>query len=325
MRAIAEKAGVSTTTVSLALRDHASISNETKSRILKLQHSLGYEFSGRRVKSDHGYRASLEQIIYRMVGIDMREDNYAPFLAGIAAECHLRSIRLEFENIPTSKAAHPKSGRSGATARQGIILSGLLEPVDIDQAEQSGLPFVVLGNYFFNRPIHMVGINLFDVAERAMQDLVAEGMTGVVFFVDEYDRPYEREVIRCLRGILFDLGIPMERTAIVEGGVNFQKLAEAKPKIVAELKLGSQIFALEKHCAETVSHAFRETVREGLPQPKIAAFVSSKPRLPDPGYRAFDMGLEICGRLAVTRLMELQRNPGLPSNSSYIYSPGWVA
>jgi DNA-binding LacI/PurR family transcriptional regulator len=174
---------------------------------------------------------------------------------------------------------------------------------------------------------HMVGVRyqFFDVAERAMQDLVTEGMTRVVFFVDEYDRAYEREFIRCLRGILFDLGLPMKNTVIIEGGVNFQNMARAKAEIVEQLKLGSQIVALEKHCAETVSHSLRDISSEGLPEPRIAAFVSSKPRLPDPGYRAFDMNLELCGRLAVIRLMELQRNPGLPPNSSYIYSPGWVS
>lgn len=324
MRAIAEKAGVSTTTVSMALRNHASISSETKSRILELQHLLGYDFKNRQVKASSS-RPPLKRIIYRMVGVDMREENYAPFLAGISAECGFRSIRLEFENLPTSEVSKPEWNTSNAGLDRGIIISGWLKPEDIEAVERSGLPFIVLGNYFFNKPVHMVGVNLFDVAERVMQDLVSEGMTRMVFFVEEYDRSFEREFIRSLRGILFDLGIPMESTSVVEGGVNFQNMAKAKDEIVEQLKLGTHIVALEKHCAETVSHALRQVSGEGVPEPRITAFVSSKPRLPDPGYRAFDLNLELCGRLAVTRLIELQRNPELPPNSCYIYSRGWVS
>ena len=42
MRAIAEKAGVSTMTVSLALRDHASIPESTRTLIKAIASELGY-------------------------------------------------------------------------------------------------------------------------------------------------------------------------------------------------------------------------------------------------------------------------------------------
>jgi LacI family transcriptional regulator len=41
-RDLAKMAGVSHTTVSLALRQHPSISDETRARILKLAHKLSY-------------------------------------------------------------------------------------------------------------------------------------------------------------------------------------------------------------------------------------------------------------------------------------------
>jgi len=79
---------------------------------------------------------------------------------------------------------------------------------------------------------------------------------------------------------------------------------------------------LEKHCAAILSINLRDALRNG-DAPEIATFVSSRPRHSSPGYRAFNLGLESCGRLAVVRLAELQRNPKVPFSRSSIYSPGW--
>lgn len=323
MQAIAEKAGVSTTTVSLALRDHASISEETKKRIQEIQHSMGYQFTGRRVKSRQPYRPNLEQIIYRTVGVDMREENYAPFLAGVVDECRQLGIKLELDNVPIAHFSEVDSVSPGMVPKRGIIISGRITDRDLDEVEQSGLPYVVLGNNFLDRPTHMVGVNVSELARRMMKDLVSKGMKRTVFFVEIQDRPIDSEFLRCMRSALAEFGVPLEKTAVVEGGLNFQNMEAAVELIGKQVKQGARIVTIEKHCAEALSLAWRNSSRRGE-DIDVTSFVGTPPRFPIPGFKPFDLGLELCGRLAVARLTELQRNPSLPFSRSFIYSPGWV-
>gem|GEM_PF-4486119 len=320
MQLIAEKAGVSTTTVSLALRDHFSISEETKRRIIEIQQALGYSFSARRGKSKLPYRPNLEQVVYRTVGVDMNEENYAPFLAGVAAECRTRGLKLELDNVPESEfGSGLDAAVPGTVSKRGVIISGRLTDEDIDRLQASGLPFVVLGNYTLNRPCHLIGVDLFDVAERAMRDLVVEGMKQAIFFVETRERGFERGFLRCLQVVLQDLKI---ENRVVEGGIGFCDVESATATMVAGLKPGGWVITLERHCAEALVQSLRHL--RGRTSPNIASFVTSPPRLQNPGYKLFDLGVQVCGRLAVARLAELQRSPDLPVSKSYIHSPGWI-
>jgi len=325
MQTIAQMAGVSTTTVSLALRGHSSISDQTKRRIKELQQSLGYQFSSRQTKSKQPRRPNLEQIIYRTVGVNMRVENYAPFLNGIVSECRLRAIKLELDSVPASDSIETDMPSLGSLHKRGVILSGRVTDREIEEVERSGLPYVILGNYYLNRPIHMVGTDLVDAAERAMQDLVNEGMVRTVFFVEIQDRPYEREFLRFLRGILLDLGIPQENIALVQAGAEFRNIKRAASEVLKLIKPDSRIVILERHCAEALVQAMRCASHREVAKREIVAFVNCPYRLLNFGYRAFDLGGESCGRLAVARLAEFQRNPNLPINSSFVRSPGWIS
>ncbi len=323
MQAIAHEAGVSTATVSLALRDDKSISEATRDRIKAIQQSVGYQFKARRKRSKSSHRPPLEQIIYRTVGVDMREENYAPFLEGIVTECRHLNITLELDNIPSSHFAPIPGANSALLSKRGIVISGRITSQTIRQVEESGLPYVVLGNYFLEKPTHMVGINLDDISRRLMHGLVLGGMKRTIFFVEVEDRPIEREFLHCMRFALEEMGIPKEKTSVVEGGLNFQRMEAAVAAIGKQLVESSRVVTIEKHCAEALSLAWRSFSRRKGELP-LTSFVATRPRLPLAGCKAFDLGLEQCGRLAVARLAELQRAPGIPLSQSYIYSPGWL-
>jgi len=322
MQVIAEKAGVSTTTVSLALRGHSSISEETKKRIIEIQQSLGYSFNGRRGRSTQPYRPNLEQVIYRTVGVDMNEEHYAPFLAGVAAECRARGLKLELDSAPKSEFPPGLAANPGILSKRGVIISGRVTDQDIDKLETSGLPYVVLGNCTLSRPCHLIGVDLFGVAERAMRDLAAEGMKQAVFFVETKDRAFEREFLRYLSVVSQELKV---EKLVVESGLGSGGIETAATTVASRLKPGGWVVALERHCAEAMMQSLRYHISQSQAAPKIATFVTSPPRLLNPGYRPFDMGVQACGNLAVVRLTELQLNPALPVNKSLIHSPGWIS
>lgn len=323
MQAIAKKAGVSTTTVSLAMRGHESISEETKSRIQEVQQSMGYQFTGRRLKSQLPYRPNLEQIVYRTIGVDMREENYSPFLSGVVGECRQLGIKLELDNVPTASPPKDDSLVPGVASKRGVIISGRLSDKDIAHLEESGLAYVVLGNYFFPNPIHMVGINIPDLATRMIRRLHEQNVKRFVFFVEVANRPFDQEILRYLRLSLLDQGVARERISVFEGGPAFKDIAAATEAINAQVQLGARIVTIEKHCAEALMLAQRTFPHSGKDW-EISSFVGTPLRFPMSGLETFDLGLEHCGRLAVARLAELQRYPGLPPSCSYIHSPGWT-
>lgn len=236
MQMIALEAGVSATTVSLALRDHASISRETKKRIIRIQQSMGYQSNGRRGKGRRAQGSGLERVIYRIVGLDVWEENYAPFLDGILAECQARRIKLELASSPEGDFSDLKTAGPADGNNRGVILSGRITNQDVDNLSALGLPYIVLGNYRLDKPCHMVGIDILDVTERLMQELVDEGMNRAIFLVELIQRPFEKEFLRCLRGILLDLGISGDRITVLEAGAEFSGISAAADRLIASYR-----------------------------------------------------------------------------------------
>lgn len=324
MRTIARKAKVSTTAVSLALRDHSSISPKTKERILKIQRSLGYQFKGNRQDSGRSRRPSLEQIVYQTVGVDMREDNYAPFLTGIMAECRQLGVRLELDNVPGAEFVQLNAVRSAVASKRGVIISGRVTDKDIEVLERAGLPFIVLGNCRLTKPVHLVGVDLLESAERAMRDLITAGMKETILFVETRERNFEHEFLRDLIAVLQDLGISQEQISIIEAGQEFHRIDDAAKEVLGFLKPGTHVVCLEQRCADILSQSLRLASTDSLIGTCVASFVTNSFRLSLPSYRAFDVGAELCGRLAVVRLDEIQRHSNLPINSCLVRSPGWM-
>ncbi len=324
LRTIAKEAGVSATTVSLALRDDPSISAKTKERIFSIQQSMGYRpiERNRRVPSAPSNR--LDQIIYRLVGLDIREDNYAPFLHGIIAACREFSIKLEIGYASDSMESELPGLRASSSSKQGVIISGRIGDKDIDDLSRQGVPFVVLGNYRLSRRVHMVGVDVLDAAERVIEDAVAKGVRSFSVVVEDARRPFDREVLRCIRGTLLDLGVPAGSEIIIEAGCGFSNITKAADQVLARGGENSCVLTLEQHCADQLVMELHSRPPGKSKSLNIVSFVANTHRVRSRHYRIFGLSHDLCGRIAVARLIEIAANPRFPPHLSTVASPGWV-
>jgi DNA-binding LacI/PurR family transcriptional regulator len=256
--------------------------------------------------------------------LDIREDNYAPFLHGIIAACRESSIKLEIGYASDPSESELAGLRASANVKQGVIISGRIGDKDIEEITRQGIPFVVLGNYRLSRRVHMVGIDILDAAERVIEDAVAKGVRSFSVVVEDARRPFDREILRCIRGTLLDFGIPAGDEIIIEAGRGFSNIVGAADQVLAQGQKNSCVLTLEQHCADQLVMELHSRPPEKSKSINIVSFVANTHRVRSRHYRIFGLSHDLCGRIAVARLMEIAANPGFPPHMSAVASPGWV-
>lgn len=326
MRTIAKKAGVSATTVSLALRDDPSISHATKEKIREIQRNLGYQPNPRTPRQTQTSENGLEHLTYHVVGVDLREENYAPFLHGVSDECRRRSIKLELQCSLEKNAAVEviKTTMARPLKNQALILSGTLDDSHIEAAGGIHGPLVVLGNYSFSSPVAMVGFDLMGATLSLLTDLKDQGMKKLAVVLEDPAASYERMVVRCLRGAFLELGYSMEDELLIDAGVGFSNIGGAAEAIIESGKSGLYIVTCEPHCAQHLVlelHTLNPAAAQRIP---LVSLGDAGARRRSRHFRIFDVGKESCGRMAVFRAAELLRDPQTPPCTSLVSSPGWV-
>jgi len=319
---IAKRAGVSVATVSLALRDHPSIGQTTRERIREIVKEIGYRAGHRNGGTD----TRRHEISYCTVGVDMRDVNYLPFLDGIAAAAKARGITLKLEAFPPEASSLRALWPGQAIERTNLIVSGRLEEAHIRMLSDAGIPFVVVGNYQFETPCHMVSISLEAVCRRAMEEFRRKGVRRIISLVEVADRAAEREFLRHLLEAARDAGISESDCPVIEFGLDFQNAIPAIDKALALCDETSHILTCEKHATECLllSPQMR-AMSDTIANDRIVAFATSPPNLPRFAHcRVFDLGAVTCGRLAVDRLLDLIARRDTPPSISHIFSPGWT-
>ncbi|HWL51877.1 MAG TPA: LacI family DNA-binding transcriptional regulator [Chthoniobacteraceae bacterium] len=202
MKDIAAHVGLSTSTVSLALRDHRSISLETKRRVWEAQERLGYRAPLQAPTSAAPKRSKnqkpLRDIVFLLVNRQFENSSYGPEfqkIADLAAERGWRSSYLSASLDDLHEGRIPPLLKNHRA--DGIIVSGAYDARAHQQVRKLGIPVVVLGRYQLGpepwmacEPDFAHGIELF------LDRMSALGHTrfGVVF--KDPHSPYTRNILR---------------------------------------------------------------------------------------------------------------------------------
>ena len=181
MRHVAERAGVSSATVSLVLRGDTTISERTRERVLQAQKDLGYtvnrfaqQFVRRTRRSVEN--PTLDQLAYCLLGVTFDNTAYAPFLHGIVRECQAANLHLFTQSLDLSTTGVVDLAsvqRNGNV--DGIIVTGIVSEESIATFRQANLPFLVLGNYRLQTPVARVEMELQRVGCLLAREAVARG------------------------------------------------------------------------------------------------------------------------------------------------------
>jgi LacI family transcriptional regulator len=152
MSDIAQKSGVSISTVSLVLRDKSGIPTETRQRVLKTAQKLGYHPK----PTSHHQPASIQ---LRNLGLIIKSEPdvtpqanpfYSQVLAGIEDTCRQKKINLLYATLPVDVNNHPvavprlllEESTDGLLV-VGTLLDDALAPV----LNQKAVPIVLVDAY----------------------------------------------------------------------------------------------------------------------------------------------------------------------------------
>lgn len=309
MRDVARHAGVSATTVSLALRDHPSISLSTKERILRSQEELGYRInrlaqafvSNTRGRSRH---RKLQHLAYCLVDRPFEDVGYGAFLNGVEAECRAQRLHLSVHNLPSNPGASA-AGPGFQYGEMGFIVTGRVTDACLEPLLKERAAVVVVGSYDLISPVTRVESDMRAVGTAFASEVLALGRRRPVFVVQDPAATYAEECLDAARSHMQRNGMDPKMIEVISVGHGtgpgvafidaFQRL-DPSPDCVVTFN----IRVADDCCMELRTRGLR--IGKDL---DLLATVVSEHQTRLPGYRALNAGQERCGRLAVQRLMEL--------------------
>ncbi|MHC4887351.1 MAG: LacI family DNA-binding transcriptional regulator, partial [Planctomycetota bacterium] len=183
IRDIADAAGVSSGTVSMALRDDTRISAEQRERLQALALEMGYRSPSQTFHEEQGGRKCLKRIGLVFIG----ESTSSPLLTPFSQACRERTIRLEVLAVGQEEALIQELVAFGRDL-DGLVLTNLVSPQLLKQLKDAHIPICVRGR-IFTQPGEMVDPALIRVvdsdtvraARSAVHWLAAQGRKRIAF------------------------------------------------------------------------------------------------------------------------------------------------
>lgn len=329
MKTIAEAAKVSVMTVSLALRNHPRISEQTKAKILKVAEEVGYR----------------PNPMVSNLMIHIRSARPIPYQANLAYLTAFRSPKAWKEHPVASLAYEGMCRRAedvgflidtfwlkepGMDEKRltkvlesrnihGVIVAPLPEAAALDQIDWSQWSTVTLGNSVLSPRLHRVTHHQFHGMWLILRKLEEKGYRRIGLVMDELvDNKVDRTFTSCIAG--YHLRIPPRNRV----PVLFQKLGpEFDPKILAAW--------IEKHKPDVlIGHdALIHYLQQlGLSVPgDIAVAHLGVPSFLDPSVSGLNQNWRLVGATAVDAVVaQIYRNErGIPESPQTTMLEGfWV-
>jgi len=269
LETIARLSGVSRSTVSRVINNSPNVSPEARERVLQVIHETNFQPNVAARSLAAGSTRILGCVIPLAVGQVFVDPYFSLLIQGISAACTARDYTMmlwlaepEYERRTSRQVLH-----SGLI--DGVVISSLQlgEPL-VDAMLDRGLPFVMVGRPYMEKPIHYVDIDNVDGAQRAVICLAQQGrrriaaVTGAMTMIAGIDR------LEGYRRALASVNLPYDPDLVGEGGFTLEGGYLAARKILT--RHPDAIFSASDVMAQGVYRAVHEA---GLRIPEDIAVV----------------------------------------------------
>lgn len=327
MADVAERAGVSTSTVSLVLNNKPGISPEVRAAVLKAANELGYRLPERR-----SLKPSPETKTITVVHYASQEAGEGSEVSGLFVNC-VASIQdfLQGKNVNWTLIANYRDGDGShlgfhllegeKLSSDGLIMIGILSQDSrlLQKAMKDNIPVVVLSRNWPDLPISTVSQDHFQQARIALDYLIQLEHRKIAFLAREVDRYYDwfEWRLACYREAMVELGeeVDEELIAVATDGAEAAKtLMACRPDVTA-------IFAIHDENAVEAMRGLREI---GLQIPQDVSVIglddSAKPPQGYPALTTVAFPHYEVGRLAAELLLEQIENDRLFYSKVFVRS-----
>lgn len=262
MAEVAERAGVSKSTVSLVLNSKPTVSAELRQAVLKAASELDYRLPPRRLQRRPAGSRSIVAVHYERYRADPLDTSILlNYVAGIQSFARERDVHLTFvtDHVEEQHQIGYELLDGGHLSLDGAILMGWSARRDgklLHMLLERGLPVVVLSRNWPDLPISTVGQDHRQQACIALDHLIGLGHRQIALLAAEADRRHEwfdwrRE---CYELKMRELHGGVDPDLIVVG----EDCGQAARSLVARRHDVTAIFCITDPNAVAAIHALRE-------------------------------------------------------------------
>lgn len=320
MADVAEKAGVSTSTVSLVLNDKPGISPEVRIAVMQAVDDLGYRVRDRRLSPK---QPALETKRVAVVHFASPEIGYNFEASGLFVD-FVASIQDYFQDENVNWALIPdyretdqnnlgyRLLQSGNFLPDGLILIGIPNQNSplLQKAIADQIPVVVASRNWPELPVSTVSQDHRQQARLALEHLIGLGHKKIAFLARDVDRNYDWFQIRldCYRESLTAIGEPVADDLITIGANG----AEAAKALLARRPDVTAIFAIHDENAVSAMQGLREIALE-IPQHISLIGLDDSARPPEgyPALTTVSFSHNKAGQLVARLILEQLENDGV--------------
>ncbi len=326
---VAEAADVSIATVSLALRNHHSVTKDTRERILEVQKQLGYTPLRRRTPSAKSRKEKIDQrqtFLYCIVDFPVKKYEYTAFLEGAMEACQEKRIRLELASISSSDVLSGEISHAIPPETTGVILTGNLNQELVDRFRSQGLKLVALGNYDLSG-INKIEVDIFRAGGMVARRAIERGHKEVAAVLGNPQNYFERHYLMGIRDTMEmeGLELPQSRVYYSDDRDLFGSMAKIVDKMITAKTSPTAVICHAVNVAEAFLAEYRGHAksRSNNQLPAIFGVKSSSKELPNPYISMLSINLEQSGRLAISELCQIAKNREHPVYSAVLGSVEW--
>ncbi|WP_024864449.1 LacI family DNA-binding transcriptional regulator [Butyrivibrio sp. FCS014] len=204
IKEIAERAGVSMTTVSNVLNKKKNVGAETREQVLRIAQELGYTH-----KKQNGIDGKKRTIIVSFSDFDTLF--YLDILHGVSDYVNKQGYHILICN--GDDLAHYSDPDEVCGC---IILSSMIRDEQVLAVADKGLPVITLDRELEHPMVKAMIVNNYEGERQLMQKLVDEGFKTFAYVTGQ-DTPDNKERYRAFRDVLRDNDISFHRNDLYEG------------------------------------------------------------------------------------------------------------
>lgn len=242
---IAKALGLSTSTVSRALRDSYQISPETKKLVLEYAKKINY--------SPNPIALSLKEKRSRSIGVivcEIANSFFSQAINGIESIAYDRGYNVI---ITQSHESYEREANDlqflASRSIDGLLISVSSETKNFEhlmELQNKGLPIVFFDRIVENIQTHKVVVNNFKGSYDATSHLIKNGYRHIAHLANSESLSITKERAAGYREALRDHGIEVVESYIkycAHGGMIYQEIEEALDQIMRNDKLPQAVFA----------------------------------------------------------------------------------
>ena len=299
MQDIAERLGISISTVSLALRAAPQVAEETRLRVVDAAEQLGYTVRPRQ------QRAALTHIAF-ITRDEVGNDFYGAVLSGAESECRRQGLTMHFMQI--NDQSHVRQAQYSQV--DGLLVVGSIDETLVHQFQQFDLPMVLVDNNLPFLQLDRILIENVHSLYRTVAYAHTHGHRSIAFLCGPLTVPSFKERLIGYRAAMADFGLtPLE---FFFHDIDARDVAQVLESACNSMLAFSALIGCNDKATLRAFHTMHDNAIQvphdvsllGFDDVELASVIR-------PALTTTRVPRELLGQLGVQRLIERAREPGL--------------